>query len=315
MAELYSDVAVVIPVFNEAQTIRGLLESLETQTRFPKEVLIVDGGSQDETVSVVKGYLQQSVFPYEIRLLRLEGRAFPGRARNEGVRRTRCSLIACADAGARLDPQWLEDLAGPLRTSEADLVIGTRKSDARTFFERCAFFVHIGMVRRDDIPFQGSASIAFRRRFWESVSGYPERLYPCEDKFFLTLALKKKARIHLSKGGIVYWRPRSHLGSFFLQYLGYGRGDGKARFYPERHFLRLAAYGGTLLLWAAGKKTLSGVGLIGLAAYWVKMTWRGWREFRDLRVWFLLPILFLTKDVAQMIGYTTGALARKERVG
>src|SRR5437773_10348640 len=78
--EIESDVgiSVVIPVRNEVSSIRALLSQLEEQTLSPKEIVIVDGGSEDETAEVIRGVATKSSIPI---VLFEAGEAFPGRGR------------------------------------------------------------------------------------------------------------------------------------------------------------------------------------------------------------------------------------------
>src|SRR3989442_230323 len=55
------NVSLVVPVKNEEASIRALLDSVLGQTIVPAEVLIVDGGSSDRTVEIVREY--SSVHP------------------------------------------------------------------------------------------------------------------------------------------------------------------------------------------------------------------------------------------------------------
>ncbi|MCX7671294.1 MAG: glycosyltransferase, partial [Anaerolineae bacterium] len=49
-------VSVICTVLNEGDAIRRLLDSLLAQTRPPDEVVIVDGGSRDQTVAILREY-------------------------------------------------------------------------------------------------------------------------------------------------------------------------------------------------------------------------------------------------------------------
>ena len=209
-----------------------------------------------------------------------------------------------------MDPKWLEDLISPLRSKECDLVLGHCRPSVRTLFERSVFFVTIEVLKRDNFVFLGSASIAFKRTLWEAVGGYPERLYPCEDKFFLTKVRNRKAPVFLSEGADVFWRPRSNPLSFFLQYFRYGRGDGKVRFYPERYALRLLVYGGILLLWLGRHPMPAALGVLALVGYWAALSLGGWKRIKNPLVFLILPFLFLIKDLAQLAGYPVGAAER-----
>jgi len=59
-------VSVIATVKNEAQTVHRLLDSLAAQTRPPDEVIIVDGGSTDETVEVLEEYATGSALPLKV---------------------------------------------------------------------------------------------------------------------------------------------------------------------------------------------------------------------------------------------------------
>ena len=71
-------ISVVVPVLNEEQSIRALLDGLLCQTRLPKEIVIVDGGSSDATPRIVEEYKAKTDW---VRLIR-EVDALPGRGRN-----------------------------------------------------------------------------------------------------------------------------------------------------------------------------------------------------------------------------------------
>lgn len=55
-------VSIIIPCYNEENTIRGVLEALARQT-FPlnqMEVLIIDGRSEDQTIAQIEKYQQEN---------------------------------------------------------------------------------------------------------------------------------------------------------------------------------------------------------------------------------------------------------------
>lgn len=90
-------VSVVIPFYNGAAIIERALRSLETQTRPPAEVIIVDDGSPEP--------LPQIRSPLPIRHLRHDSnRGIPG-ARNTGIRAATSTWIAFLDQ----DDEWVPD--------------------------------------------------------------------------------------------------------------------------------------------------------------------------------------------------------------
>ena len=102
-------VSVICTVLNEGTGIRRLLDSLVAQTRRPDEVVIVDGGSRDNTVALLDAYAGR--LPLQV-LVR------PGanisRGRNAAIGAATGDVIASTDAGVWLDPGWLEAIVAPL---------------------------------------------------------------------------------------------------------------------------------------------------------------------------------------------------------
>jgi glycosyltransferase involved in cell wall biosynthesis len=95
-----ADVAVVIPAHNASRTIDAALASVAGQTIQPHQVIVVDDDSSDDTA--VRATRWRSVLPLEVVSVAVRG---AGRARHEGVRRARASVLAFLDA----DDAWLPD--------------------------------------------------------------------------------------------------------------------------------------------------------------------------------------------------------------
>ena len=301
------DIAVVIPVKNEGKTIQPLLKSLEALQEKPKEVVVVDGGSSDQTVGLIRDYIRSASLPYSLKVIGTDG-ALPGKGRNLGVQNSTAPLIACTDAGGVVDRNWLGELIAPFQDPEVDLVVGCCRSNASTFFERLSFFLFLKNIRRKSLIYSGGASIAFRRTLWEEIGGFPEALYPCEDKYFLIKARQRARRVREAPAACVYWSPRSNLIGFANQYFLYGRGDGRIRFAPLYHGLRLLAYGAGVLLVFLGGPVGRGVTATAFFAYLGEVSLRAFREIRSGRVFLCVPLLLVVKDLSQIVGFPLGWL-------
>ena len=53
-------ISLITTVLNEEKTIKFLLQSIEVQTKKPDEVVIVDAGSTDQTVQLIKAWQKRS---------------------------------------------------------------------------------------------------------------------------------------------------------------------------------------------------------------------------------------------------------------
>jgi glycosyltransferase involved in cell wall biosynthesis len=94
-------VSVIVPVYNGAATIERALKSVFEQTFDDFEIVVVDDGSTDDTLSVLARFADR------IRIVRQPNRGLPG-ARNAGVATSRGDLLALIDHDDEWLPQKLE---------------------------------------------------------------------------------------------------------------------------------------------------------------------------------------------------------------
>ena len=106
-------VSVVVPTLNAAQHLRALLEALRSQfPQAPQEILIVDSGSRDGTVSAV----QTAGVP--VRVIAID-RFSHGKARNLGVRETTGDIVVFMSQDAIPEnARWLAELIAPYAIPE-----------------------------------------------------------------------------------------------------------------------------------------------------------------------------------------------------
>ena len=307
-------VSVIATVLNEGQSIRRLLDSLLAQTRLPDEVVIVDGGSTDDTVPIIESYADR----LPLRIL-VEPGCNISRGRNRAIEAATGEVIASTDAGVRLVPEWLDELTRPFSSDPAPAVVsGFFLPDPHTLFET-ALGATILPVHDDIAPqmfLPSSRSVAFTRQAWQSVGGYPEWLDYCEDLIFDFRLRARYGPFPWAPKAIAYFRPRPTLGAFFRQYYHYARGDGKADLWRKRHAVRYTTYlivlPGLLFLGAWHHPAWWLLLLAGVIAY----CWTPWRRLRGMwggLTWFqrlqavaLVPLIRAVGDVAKMIGYPVG---------
>ena len=256
-------VTVISTVLNEGEAIRRLLDSLLAQTRRPDEVVIVDGGSRDNTVTVIQEYAAR----LPLRVL-VEPGANISRGRNVAIAAATGDVIASVDAGVWLETQWLEKLVAPLesanqRISEStnqrpsrerirhspfadspSAVAGFFVPDVRTTFEIAMGATVLPTV--DEVKpesfLPSSRSVAFTKAAWEAAGGYPEWIDYCEDLIFDFRLRDVAGPFAWAPDAVAHFRPRGTLKAFFKQYYRYARGDGKADLWRKRHIIRYVAY-------------------------------------------------------------------------
>jgi GT2 family glycosyltransferase len=103
------DVAVVIPNYNGARWLPGVLASVAAQTVAPAEVLVVDDGSTDDSAAIAEAA--------GARVLRLAANGGFARAANAGLAAVGAEAVALVNTDVVLDAEWLERAAGALAAS------------------------------------------------------------------------------------------------------------------------------------------------------------------------------------------------------
>lgn len=97
-------VSVIIASYNSSHTIGRTLDSLSSQEgSVDFEIIVVDSSSNEDTRQVVDSYAH-------VRLIRAEGRRYPGEARNIGVRAARGNILAFTDADCSVKPDWITQI-------------------------------------------------------------------------------------------------------------------------------------------------------------------------------------------------------------
>ncbi len=304
-------VSLIVTVLNEERSVAELLDSILAQSRQPHEVVIVDGGSSDSTLEILRSFSDR---------LPLRIMAEPGcnisRGRNLAVESAEGPIIASTDAGVRLDPQWLAELAKPIEQGLSDVACGFFLADPRTVFETALGATVLPDMEEIDARkfLPSSRSVAFIKDAWQQVGGYPEWLDYCEDLAFDLRLRRTGYRFAWVPKAIVHFRPRPGLRAFFRQYYRYARGDGKADLWFWRHLVRYSAFATALLALIGGfwLPPLWLLAILGGIAYLYRPYKRLWPKIASLHgvdkmvAALYVPLIRLCGDVAKMGGYPVG---------
>lgn len=215
-------VSVVITTLNEAETIGPLLESLLEQTKKPDEIIVVDAGSTDGTVEIIKKY------PITHRVC--DRGTNRSKARNLGIKAAKNQIIAITDAGCTADKHWLERLTRPFKDKAVVSVAGYYRPVIKNKFQvMIAPFVAVMPDKFDPRTYlPSSRSLAFRK----GTARYPEPLNYCEDLIFAQ-RLKAAGKMAVAKSALVYWQLVETWPQFFGQIFHYAQGDVVARYWPH----------------------------------------------------------------------------------
>ncbi len=301
----------IATVFNEEASIVQLLESLKKQTKKADEIIIVDAGSRDGTVSLINEFIQNNK-KQNVLLLKKKGNRSVGR--NTAIKKARGDIIIASDAGCTLKCDWIEKITRPFLDQKVDVVAGFYKPVAKNIFQKSlAAYTSVmpDKVTSEFLP--SSRSIAFRKSAWQKSGGYPENLSTCEDLVFARHLKKMGFKFKVEKRAIVYWPQRENLLQAFFQFFTYAKGDGKAHYIRKQTpllFLRYILF--FLLCWFVGSINIGLLIPVVSLSVFLYSVWsisKNYKYVKSKSAFIYLPILQVVSDIAVIFGMTFGFFA------
>src|SRR6185437_11379759 len=243
-------ISFITTVFNEERAIEQFINSVLNQSKKPDEIIIVDGGSTDQTINKIKNYEARTKGKkVSFKLLIKKGNRSIGR--NESIKHASGDIIVCSDAGNILDRDWVKYIIEPFENKKVDVVAGYYRGLAETVFQKCV--IPYALVMPDKINpnsfLPATRSIAFSKSIWKKVGGFNEKLTHNEDYAFAKALQKRKATIVFKKDAIVYWKPRNTFKQAFIMMYRFAYGDAEARIIrPKVVFIFIRYFVGILFL-------------------------------------------------------------------
>ncbi len=297
-------ITLVATVFNEEKTIRKFLDSIFSQKKKPNEIIIVDGGSTDKTVSLIKKMSSK------IKVIIKKGNRSIGR--NEGIKRARGDIIALSDAGCILDKNWLFLITNPFKNKKTQVVAGYYKGISKSIFQKCLIpyvLVMPDKVKNDEF-LPASRSMAFRKEIWEKLGGFNKRYSHNEDYVFAQKLKKHKISIHFESKAIVYWLPRTNIVDAFKMFFRFAIGDVESGIIRGKVLLIFARYLlfiYFLFLAYVYKSTSLILFVLFLSVMYVLWSIKKNYGYVDnVRAYFYLPLIQFTSDSAVLLGSIVG---------
>lgn len=112
--------SVIVPVYNEAKTIRQILEKINS-INIDKEIIVVDDGSCDGTENILRDIRYDN-----LRIIHHSSNRGKGAAFLTGLSLAKGELVIIQDADLEYDPSDYLKLMEAMRECSADIVLGVR---------------------------------------------------------------------------------------------------------------------------------------------------------------------------------------------
>jgi glycosyltransferase involved in cell wall biosynthesis len=112
--------SVIIPVYNEAKTVRQILEKINS-VDIDKEIIVVDDGSSDGTEKILRDIKYNN-----LKIIHHSSNRGKGAAFLTGLFHAQGDFVIIQDADLEYDPNDYLKLMGVIKENNADIVLGAR---------------------------------------------------------------------------------------------------------------------------------------------------------------------------------------------
>jgi glycosyltransferase involved in cell wall biosynthesis len=207
-------VSVIIPAKNEEVNIGLCLNAVKYQTLKPTDLIVVDNGSEDETVQIAKAH--------GATVLKLPN-ANIGELRNFGASFGKGDIYAFLDADCVPDRDWLRIAVEKLKDNQIGAVGNTVLPSGDENWVENVWYANIkpseGLVR-----YIGSANLIVKREIFNKLKGFNPKLKAGEDRDFAWKIQKAGFKtVHDNRIRVTHLGYPKNISSFFKRELWHGK--------------------------------------------------------------------------------------------
>lgn len=131
-------VTIIVPCYNEIDTIELILNKVAEFGTYPKQVIVVDDGSTDGTRELLEKNLRQTILIDD--LIFHDKNLGKGAAIKTALKHASGEVVIIQDADLEYDPKDYSKLLSPIVNGDADVVFGSRFSGGE--LSRVLYFWH-----------------------------------------------------------------------------------------------------------------------------------------------------------------------------
>lgn len=317
-------IAVCITTYNEERNVQDLLNSLLKQTKKPDEIIIIDAGSKDKTLEIVRKYQAKNKI-IKVKVIKGVSRSV---GRNNGITLSDSEIIVLTDAGCIPERNWLKNITHKLKNKDVGLVAGFYTMPFLNSFQKAAR-VYLGILpsKFDTASFLPSArSAAFKKKIWRKVGGFNPKLNGgAEDSEFFYRCVKANVKIERVKDARVEWGELKKLNYSNLarKLYTYSKGDGLAGIWwhplkqlSSHNIKMILVYARYIFLLTIFFLSKMGIlpyfvplFILMVYSFWPVYKWQ--KEIKDIKTRSWLPVLQITSDLVSMYGFLAGTIEGK----
>jgi glycosyltransferase involved in cell wall biosynthesis len=214
-------ISLVVPVYNRAEEVRELLDSLLACGELPDEIIIIEDGSAYPCDQVVEAFSSRLPIQYM-----QKANSGPGLSRNVGAGLARCDYILFVDSDCLLPPGYFTAIRQFLRINPVDFFGGPDAAHAdfspvqKAISQAMTGILTTGGIRgaseKMDRFFPRSFNMGISKKAFDAVGGFHSMRFG-EDIDLSIRLFKAGYRSALIREAWLYHKRRTHFRQFFKQ--------------------------------------------------------------------------------------------------
>jgi len=199
-------VSAVVPCYNDGLFIKKAINSLLNQTQLPNEIIIVDDGSSEPTLKVLRAFNHPL-----IKCIYQKNKGVSA-ARNAGIEKALTSFVLTLDADDYFEPSFVEKACLILKSNPEVAMVCSyyqkfdKQGISTEIIRPQGFSVEHFLVKNN-----GVASALFRKQCWKFVGGYDDRFKKgYEDWDFWISILSSGWNMRVIKEPLFFYRQKAN---------------------------------------------------------------------------------------------------------
>ncbi len=296
-------ISLVVTFFNEAPLLPEFLNCINKQKLKPDELILIDGGSSDGSMTLIKKYQKQLSLSTIVKIKK--GNISTGR--NYGVSLAKNNLIAFTDLGCLPDSNWLYELVQTYIQTNCPVVAGYYYGLSQNNLQQAMLPYSLVMPHqlKSDNFLPASRSMLIDKKLFQQLHGFDENLAVSEDydlaKRIAKLSLKLNQKlVAFNPQAVVGWYPRKNLLDFGYMIYQQTKYDLRAGHIRPKVILILLRY--VLAVLAAlvliAETNITIVLFFLIISLLIYTTWSVVKNIKSAKSsWYFLPLLQIISDI------------------
>jgi len=195
------NISVVVPLYNKEKFVVNCINSILSQSFLPKELIVIDDGSTDNSIDVIKKFFSEQITEVDIKIISINNSGV-SIARNKGVDESSSEYIAFLDSDDEWDRNYLYEMnilikqfpdSGMYSCNHMISKLGVEKYVASNPLNYGESIIADFFKLSQSFSVVNSSKVIVKKSFFTDIGGFPPNIRYGEDLYvWIRLAIISK---------------------------------------------------------------------------------------------------------------------------